>query len=60
MNHRERDEPGGEEQLIGQRVQHGSEPGMLIRHAGDRPIERISQSGHDKDDERLIKSAVDK
>lgn len=52
MNHRERDEPGGEEQLIGQRVQHGPEPSILILHAGDRPIERISESGHDKHDER--------
>ena len=48
MNHRERDEPGGEEQLISQRVQHGPKPSILILHAGDRPIERISESGHDK------------
>ena len=60
MNHRERDESGGEEQLISQRVQHGPEPGMLIRHTGDQPIERISESGHDENDERLTKSAVDK
>ena len=60
MNHRERDKPGGEEQLIGQRIQHGSEPGMLICHAGDCPIERVSESGSDKDDESLIESAVHK
>ena len=59
MNHRERNEPGGEEQLIGQRVQHGPEPGMLIRYTGDHPIERIGESGYDKHDERLTKSAVD-
>ena len=60
MNHRKRDEPGGEKQLIGQRVQHGPEPSILILHTGDRPIERISESGHDKNDQRLAKSAVDK
>ena len=58
MNHRECDEPGGEEQLIGQRVQHGPEPSMLILYTGDRPIERISESGHNKNDERLIESAI--
>ena len=60
MNHRERDEPGGEKQLIGQRVQHGPEPGMLIRQPRDRPVERISESGHEKNDECLIKSTVNK
>jgi hypothetical protein len=33
---------------------------MLIRHAGNRSIKRISQSSHDQNDESLIKSAVDK
>lgn len=59
MNHRERDEPGGEEQLIGQRVQHGPEPCILILHPGDCPIKRISESGHDQHDERLIIFSVD-
>jgi len=59
MNHRERDKPGGEEQLIGQRVQHGSEPCILILHSGDGPIEGISESGHDKHNERLIVFSVD-
>ena len=52
MNHRERDEPGSEKQLIGQRVQYGSETSILILHAGDRSIQRISESGHEKHDER--------
>jgi len=60
MNHRKRDEPGGEKQFIGQRVQHGSEPGILILHTGDRPIQRISKPRHEKNDERLIESSVDK
>ena len=60
MNQRQRDEARCKEQLIGQRIQHGSEPGMLICHAGDCPIERVSESGSDKDDESLIESAVHK
>ncbi len=59
MNHRKRDEPGGKKQLIGQRVQHGPEPSMLVLHTGDQPIKPISQPGHKKHDERLIESAVD-
>ena len=60
MNHRECDEPGREKQLVGQRIQNGSEPGMLIHHASDGPIQRISQSRDNKHDEGLIESAVDK
>ena len=59
MNHRERDEPRGEKQLIGQRVQHGPEPCILIFHSGDCTIKRISESGHDQHDERLIIFSVD-
>ena len=58
MNHRECDEPGGEEQLIGQRVQHGSEPSMLILDTSDRPIKRISESGYNKNDESFCESAI--
>ena len=60
MNHRKRDESGGEKQLICQGVEHGPEPGMLILYSGDRTIQRISESRHEKYNERLIKSAIDK
>ena len=59
MNQRQRDEPGGQEQLVSQGVQHGPQLRMLIRDTGDRPIERVSDARHNQHDQRLIEPLID-
>lgn len=58
VDRRKRYESGSQEELIRKGIQERAEPSPLIRGARDSPVQRIGQSRHEQDDQRLIKALV--
>lgn len=58
MHHRQRNEAGGEEQLVREGVQHFPESRPLIGDTGDGAIERIRQPGDEEGRQGIVELLI--